>query len=230
MQSKKLNNYELNRKSLPRPIKLLMAGLVSGAFLFLPQSAFSQSVQGYEPPYIGDGKAHIEEAIKKFGNFEVVRIVRDYRSVPILHGPWLEKESKLIWRDSNKGVELTLLDNGNSITLSLTVRVPESNLICLIPGGYVKPNPQPSISKNWETYEPYLAELLTKCETLGQSDTTRILGDVVDSKIDYANAANFWKETSIELFGSSSRRCVKDKFDGYMISNLPLYRCVKWSE
>ena len=212
---------------LPKLPKIVLA---AGTLLFLSQSALGQSSEGYEPPLINDGKPHIEETTQKFQNFEVVRSVRDYRSVPILHGPWLDKEAKLIWRDSAEEAELTLLDNGNSITLSLAVNIPEKSTTCLISGGYIRPNPQPSTSGNWDSYKPYLAKLLTKCKTLNQVDMARILSDVVLSKVDYADAANFWKATSIELFGSSSRRCIKDKFDGYMSGGRPIIRCKKWSQ
>lgn len=216
-----------------RKLRDILRTLVSLCFLAGAMTARIADAQGtdrgYEPPDYRDGKAHYERRERSFGNFTVVRYVEDCRDLPLLDvGCWLTKESQLEWRDSTGMIGFTFVDNGASVRFKPMGKSADGRTICLSQGVLVGYDPKPSTLEHWQKLQPFIRPQLRACTAIAASDLDRAMVEMQSSGADYVAAARAWKGVSVELFGSSGRRCTADRLVK-PVTMPPRYECARYS-
>jgi hypothetical protein len=195
------------------------------------QAGHAQTVRpAYEPPWYHDGKAHYEKKEDAFGQFVVVRNVEDYREIPMLDaGPWITKESILSWHDSKGTIRLSFVDNGASVELRAEGKSPGGKAQCYMQGALLGFDLKPSTAKNWQNMQPFILRQLRSCTVIAPADLKRAITEMQASAQDYVSAATAWKSISVELFGPSGRRCVRDRLVK-PVTLPPDYECAEYSK
>lgn len=186
----------------------------------------AQSVGPYAPPMHSDDQPHVEKSERAFGRFTVIRKVEDYRSVPILHGPWLVMEASLQWQDSTGQATVTITDNGVSVMLGLLGA--KNRTTCLYADTPIRVGPATPTSAAWKQVRPLIARGFAACDVLTPADRTRLMAELDASLGDLPPAMEAWRTVSRELFGPATRRCIKIKADRRLFP--PRNKCVRYSE
>jgi len=186
--------------------------------------------QAYEPPWYHDGKAHYEKKEDAFGQFVVVRNVEDYREIPMLDaGPRITKESTLSWHDSKRTITLSFVDNGTSVEFRAEGKSADGNAQCYLQGALLGFDLKPSTPKNWQNMQPFILRQLRSCTVIASADLKRAIIEMQASAQDYVSATTAWKSISVELFGPSGRRCVRERLTR-PITIPPQYECAEYSK
>ncbi|MGH6614395.1 hypothetical protein [Sphingomonas sp.] len=209
----------------------LSAVVSAVAVLITAQMGYAQQAgNGYEPPVYDDTEPHFEKKEEKFGQFSVVRNIEDYRSVPIMHGPWLTKESSLIWLDSTGTIGFTFVDNGGTVQFGAQGKSVDSKTTCIMQSVTVGYNPKPSTIESWEKIQSFIGRQLRSCKAIATADLNRAIVEMKGAGADYVSAANAWKGVSAELFGSNGNRCIALRMVQDPTSMPPRYECRKYSK
>lgn len=206
------------------------APILIGVFVLTPLAAqpTAQSGSGIDASKaetandIAPGSGILET---EFGSFLVVRNVERPVEPPILHAAPPAKDAKLIWRNVAGDFEMTMIDDGFTVELNIAAGNGFDHPTCLS-SIILTPNFERTASRNWTTVRDGVGRLLKSCR-LPKNYQAQLQSEMVAAADHYPAAANAWKSISRELFGPSTRRCIKTKFDRNF--QFPLIRCTRYS-
>lgn len=208
-------------------VQRLLAIALLGIFFAKPSEACASDLGGADgqPP---SGMTTIASEDKelsktKFGNFEVVRVVEEAQSAPILHaGPPL-RQSQLVFKNDTADFGFTIFDDGFSVYMQIMAGDGYEIPRCINAGSIL------SFSEiGFDRVMSAAIRLLKSCE-MPKNFRARASAEMLAGSSHFPEAESAWRSLSQKLFGPSSRRCVKIRIDRDY-SPFPLVDCVRYSE
>lgn len=139
----------------------------------------------------------------------------------------VQRDAALTWSDGQGNVRLRMVDSGYAIKLHAAV-TSDSEVVCLRQPELLVPNPEPSGAANWSGLIAFIEDRMDECGLREPDTRASVLAEAETARPHYADAANYWKSASKELFGQISRRCIREKVKGKPIDSRVI--CTDWSK
>ncbi len=179
---------------------------------------------------VSEADARTEVDKHEIGPFDVT-IERWSHDTPITHAPNSGKNVSLKWLSSDKKVEISLLDNGYTVSLNFDYKQNETDSTCRRSADFsdsIGGKPSNPAFWNW-TMTSFSSFFETHCPALTDKQRLSYVREISTDTQAYPAAADFWKDQLLVEFNGRTKRCKKFRDPSGMIQIEPL-PCEKWSK